>query len=317
MTLADYQRLFTQLNVNLVDGRRSPHKVCMLLAVLELARSGALTDNRLLYAPPLLERYNRYFSAVRAPGDHPNAYFPFFHLKGAMRGGAASFWHLVAQPGREDVLTAMSSARSHNDILSVVAWASLDADLFELVQVEANIDALGQTLAAHWFNRGLDDLQGLAADERAASLYERRIRTSGEVSPLWAVPSEPVRSAAFRRVVIASYDFQCAATGARVVLPDGTAMVQAAHIRPFADTADDDPCNGLALTPDMHWAMDQGLIAPGPDLRWHVHRRLDRRLDGLRRFIELEGQTVLPPRETRHTPKREALEWRLAELRRG
>ena len=53
---------------------------------------------------------------MRAPGDHPNPYFPFFHLAGDLRGGEASFWHLEPLPGREAVLAAMSTARSHGDI---------------------------------------------------------------------------------------------------------------------------------------------------------------------------------------------------------
>ena len=44
----------------------------MLLAVFDLARAGGLTENRILYAPPLLERFRRFFEALRAPGDHPN-----------------------------------------------------------------------------------------------------------------------------------------------------------------------------------------------------------------------------------------------------
>lgn len=47
-------------------------------------------------------------------------------------------------------------------------------------------------------------------------------------------------------------------------------VVEAAHIHPFSEAGDDDPRNGLALTPDLHWAMDRHLIALGPDLCWHV-----------------------------------------------
>ena len=39
----------------------------MLLAVFNLARAGGLTENRIRYAPPLLERFRRLFKAVRAP----------------------------------------------------------------------------------------------------------------------------------------------------------------------------------------------------------------------------------------------------------
>ena len=56
-----------------------------------------------------------------------------------------------------------------------------------------------------------------------------------------------------------------------------TCSVEAAHIHPFSEAGGDDPRNGLALTPDMHWAMDKHLIAPGEDLKWHVSPVLDRK----------------------------------------
>jgi len=59
-------------------------------------------------------------------------------------------------------------------------------------------------------------------------------------------------------------------------------MVEAAHIHSFAEAGDDGPRNSSARTPDMHWAMDRQLIAPGPDRRRY--------------------------------PKREALAWRLGQL---
>ena len=36
-------------------------------------------------------------------------------------------------------------------------------------------------------------------------------------------------------------------------------MIEAAHIKPFRLTKDNHPTNGLALTPDAHWAFDEGL----------------------------------------------------------
>lgn len=121
-----------------------------------------------------------------------------------------------------------------------------------------------------------------------------------------------VRDPAFRRVVTDIYDYRCAATGIRIVLPDGRAIVEAAHIHPFSDAADDDPRNGLALTPDMHWAMDQHLIAPGPDYKWHVSKqRLDARIPDHQILTRLEGQKIILPREHRMYPKKESLQWRL------
>jgi hypothetical protein len=128
------------------------------------------------------------------------------------------------------------------------------------------------------------------------------------------LPPSFIRDPAFRRVVIEVYDYRCAATGLRLVLPDGTAMVEAAHIDPFSQAQDDDPRNGLALTPNMHWAMDEFLISPGPDFKRHVARQLDRRIRDFEVLVDLEGEDLLLPAQARLYPKREALQWRVARL---
>lgn len=315
MSLADYQDKFRQLVVNMAGGRASPHKICMLLALLDLARAGALPDNRIYFSPALLERYDRFFAAIRTPTDHPNPYFPFFHLTGSLRGGGASFWHLRPLPGREIALDALRSARSIGDITNNVAYAYVDPELFTLLQDEHALNALGETVSVHWLDRGLQDLRMVAAASGQISSYERVLRHGDAHGVAEQPPPAYVRDPAFRRVVTELYDYRCAATGLRVILPGGEAMVEAAHIHPFSEAGDDDPRNGLALCPNMHWAMDRNLIAPGPDLKWHVSASLDRRVLDFQIFVELEGQPLFAPREARFTPKRPALEWRMERLR--
>jgi putative restriction endonuclease len=315
MNLATYADRFRRLNVNVAHGRASPHKICMLLAVLDLARGGALPQNRIEYAPPLLERYALYFNAVRTARDHPNPYFPFFHLAGSLRGGDNSFWHLQAKPGRESVLANIGTARSARQVTDNIDHASLDPALFELIQNTVAVDALSAVLAETWFDRGLQDLDAVVGRTREISRYERLLRTSANGVPMAAeaTPSY-VRDPAFRRVVTEIYDFRCAATGSRLVLPDGAAMVEAAHIHPFSEAGDDDPRNGLALTPDMHWALDRFLIAPDTAYRWRVSPALDRRIPDHRVLTELEGKPLFLPREARMYPRREVIEWRLSRL---
>lgn len=316
MTLQAYADRFARIVANTRQGRASPHKICMLLAVLDLAAAGALGQNRIVYAPPLLERYRRFFDAVRAPGDHANPYFPFFHLKGRLRGGGASFWHLEALPGREAVLAAMSTARTASDIVANVACARLDPALHQLLQAPQAATALAAAVGEAWFGRGLQDLAAVVERSTRVSRYERELRNGPTAPAASEGPPPPyVRAPAFRRVVTQVYDYRCAATGLRVLLPGGEAMVEAAHIHPFCEAGDDDPRNGLALSPDMHWAMDRNLIAPGPDFRWHVSSLLDRRIPDLRGLCELDGRGLLLPSEPRMYPKREVLAWRLERLR--
>jgi putative restriction endonuclease len=315
MSLAQYQEKFRRLVVNVRNDRASPHKICMLLAVLDLARAGALRANQIDFSPGLLERYHAFFAAVRSKTDHPNPYFPFFHLGGKLRNGEATFWHLKALPGREAVLEAMSTARSVSDITSNIAYAELDPALFKLLQQPASIDALTETISSHWLDRGLHDLHAVVAASSQVSRYENLLRSGSELKAQEAAPPAYVRDPAFRRVVTQVYDFRCAATGVRIVLPSGESMVEAAHIHPFSAAGDDDPRNGLALTPNMHWAMDKSLIAPGPDYRWHVSPTLDERVPDYAMLLAIAGKSLFLPTEIRHAPKQEALEWRMARLR--
>ncbi|MBK6337995.1 MAG: HNH endonuclease [Betaproteobacteria bacterium] len=87
------------------------------------------------------------------------------------------------------------------------------------------------------------------------------------------------------------------------------------RIHPFSESGDDDPRNGIALTPNMHWAFDHNLIAPSPDFCWRVSDQLDARIPDYRELRDLDGKRLFLPSEPRLYPKREVLEWRVARLR--
>jgi len=125
---------------------------------------------------------------VRGPADHRNPYFPFFHLQGRLRGGGESFWHLHALPGREAVLAAMDTARSNGAILENVAFASLDDELFELLQAPENVEALGDALSTAWFDRRLGELRAVVAQASEISRYEHQLRGGPALS---ARPQSP------------------------------------------------------------------------------------------------------------------------------
>lgn len=122
------------------------------------------------------------------------------------------------------------------------------------------------------------------------------------------------RSAAFRSMVLEAYDYRCAASRLRYITPDYRYLVEAAHLIPFAVSQDDGPTNGLALTPNLHWAMDNHLIAPGPDHNWHVSPTVDALVPDNRWLRELDGYPLILPRDSQWHPSRDALAWRLDKL---
>jgi putative restriction endonuclease len=94
------------------------------------------------------------------------------------------------------------------------------------------------------------------------------------------------------------------------VASSGATIVQAAHIAAFADSRNNDPRNGLALTPDAHWSFDEGLWTVADDLRVVVatHAFEEWSADGFR----LKGQDGRPlffAQRTRLRPDLDYLRW--------
>jgi putative restriction endonuclease len=312
MNIESYVQRFQKLRVNARGGGFSPHKPCMLLAVVELAEAGALIANRILFSPPLLERYRGLFDAVRTEGDHPNPYFPFFHLRGD------GFWHLQPLAGREALLAAMRTARSYADIEQNIAYAYLDEELHSLLLERIPREVFRESLISRWFPEKRARVLGVLSDEQSVGQYELQLRglmEGKDVRLERGSYGERIRSSAFRRTVLEAYDYRCAASGWRIILPDGQVMAEAAHLIPFSETGDDDPRNGIALAPSYHWALDRNLIAPGPDLRWHVSKMLDSRVRDNAALLDLDGKHVLFPPNGRYRPREDALSYRLEHLR--
>lgn len=299
-----YVSKYKKLNVNRSGGHASPHKPCMLLAVLELAESGHLLANRIQFDDVLLTRYAAYFNVVKAERDHLNPWMPFFHLR------KDGFWHHQALPGQEAILDAKDSARQRKDIVDNVDYAHLDEELYNLLRDVNSRHLLREHLVLYWFPDHQSQLfklsQIAAEEEQLLNEPKTNLKDSANL--------RTSRSAAFRRLVTEAYGFRCAATGWRVVLPDYSVLVEAAHIIPFSETQDDRPQNGMALTPNFHWAMDRNIIAPGPDLKWHVSKSLDDRIADNEPLVALDGRALLLPKDARFRPDPEALEWRLAQL---
>lgn len=298
--IENYSKQFKSLNVNRAGGI-SPHKPCMLLAVIELVESGKLSENKIEFDDLLISRYAVYFNAVKTERDHLNPWMPFFHLQ---REG---FWQLVPKPGRKSILATMTSAVQRSHIDDNILYAVLDNELFLMLKNPVDRDVLRDELMLHWFSGQYEAIKEIVG----ITEFELMLESTDAQD---VKEASPVRSAAFRRLVTEAYDFRCAATGWRVILPDFSILVEAAHIVPFSETHDDRIQNGIALTPTFHWALDRNIIAPGPDLKWHVSRSIDQRIPDNRPLLDLQDQKLILPTDERLRPDHDTLEWRMANL---
>jgi putative restriction endonuclease len=314
----DLERAFGNLGRNKKDGRYRPHKPAILLAVLDLADAGRLKENRIVYDAPLIERYARYFDIVREGDDELNPHHPFFYLK------SDGFWRIKPREGSEERVQNLRTA-TNAQMRDHVEYAFLNPEVFRVLQNPEGRAQLRNYLINRYFPEKKKQLLAEETFEKAVSAYEgvledevlRRPKVSlaKEQAIVREVPPEEVRDMAFARLVKEAYDYRCAASGLRLILDDGSSIVEAAHLVPFSVSKNDDPRNGIALSRNHHWALDHNVLVPGPDLLWHVSPTLDRRIKDYEEILDLNGKPILLPKNKRFWPSADALTWRKNRVR--
>lgn len=109
---------------------------------------------------------------------------------------------------------------------------------------------------------------------------------------------------AFRVEVLDAYGRRCAVTGERT-LP----VLDAAHIRPYAQSGPHRLENGLLLRKDLHALFDAGYVTVTPSLELRVSRRIREEYENGRDYYALEGAALRVPVPPNPQPSREFLEW--------
>ncbi|HHJ20433.1 MAG TPA: DUF3883 domain-containing protein [Gammaproteobacteria bacterium] len=128
MSLNRYEKQFTELNVNRTQGHRSPHKACLLLAVIDLVADGSIKDNHIYFDDKLKKKFTSYFNRFRNEQDRDKPHLPFFHLR------SESFWHHRVRPDQMASYGSLSTASGPGVIEKHINYAYLDEELFELLK---------------------------------------------------------------------------------------------------------------------------------------------------------------------------------------
>lgn len=109
---------------------------------------------------------------------------------------------------------------------------------------------------------------------------------------------------AFRVIVTDVYKRQCALTNSHVLH-----VLDAAHIRPYAEGGSHSPTNGLLLRQDVHTLFDRGYMTVSADFHVEVSRRLKDEFDNGKEYYALQGKTILLPGSPVFKPSTEQLAW--------
>jgi putative restriction endonuclease len=167
-------------------------------------------------------------------------------------------------------------------------------------------DWAANTVAGKYYS--LDDAAGAALWKRVAERMLPHIGASlgapfgGEGAPLLVMPR--LGQGTFRKLVLNAYGDRCAVTGERTI-----PVLQASHIKPFADVREHEVCNGIALRSDIHTLFDRGYVTVTPRHTFRVSARLRDDFSNGRVYYEHDGQAIRLPRDPALCPTDEYLEW--------
>ena len=109
---------------------------------------------------------------------------------------------------------------------------------------------------------------------------------------------------AFRIAVTDAYNRRCAVTRERV-LP----VLEAAHIRPYADGGTHEVSNGLLLRRDLHRLFDLGYVTLAPENQFEVSRRIYEDFENGQEYYALHGRRIEVPQQSEKQPSRDVIEW--------
>ena len=244
------------LNVARTEARgAAPHKPLMLLTVIDLIESGDIPDAWVRYDVRLVSRFRDYWELVQdRQRNSPDIPMPF----NALGGDRDQVWQCFTADGQPSK-SKLTTRLCHLD--PGLSACLKDADF----RREAR-----RTLVAIYFTATeqvmLCARLGLPAPKTEAVAALRANAAAFKAS------QRKGRDSRFKSDVLGGYYFTCALTGYRLDT-ETSSIVQAAHIHQHAISGNNDPSNGLALTPDAHWMFDAGLwtvIPKGEDLVIHV-----------------------------------------------
>jgi putative restriction endonuclease len=233
----------------------APHKPLMLLTVIDLIESCDVPDGWVRYDVRLVSRFRDYWELVlERQRNQPDIAMPFH----ALGGDKDKVWERFTSDGQPSLAKATTRL------------CSLDPDLYACLQDAGFRRKVRETLVTLYFTPKeqvmLCARLGLPVPRTA------EIAALREQADEFKARQKMGRDSRFKSDVLGGYYFTCALTGYRLDT-ETTSIVQAAHIHQHAVSGNDDPRNGLALTPDAHWMFDAGLwtaMPKGDDLLAHI-----------------------------------------------
>lgn len=126
--LEQFERDILAMRRGFEGERAKPHKLALILAVLDLAEDGLLNENKIAFDGQIFDRFVRYFEATRQGNDWMQIAPPFFFLK------SSPFWFHKPKARREEEYALLKVGGGTKRITDNIEHALLSDYAFAVVQ---------------------------------------------------------------------------------------------------------------------------------------------------------------------------------------
>jgi len=275
---------------------------------MDLIAQGAITHNLIKPSFELVEMFNGYWNSIMPPGSKTSMAYPYPRLK------TDGFWHLIPNPGFENQININFS--SMTKLREVCAGARMDEELFRLMCKPETREQLRAALIETYFAPEIRPriLEQGHLNYAAYQYSEKLLKVAEGKKDFGKATDESdwqkkIRDSGFRRTIVTLYRHRCALCGIRMLTPEGHTIVDAAHIKPWKDSFDDRPTNGLALCKLCHWSFDKGLMSVSREYQVLVSKRVMVEQNFPGHILTLSDRPIFTPEKESFWPAQDNLHW--------
>ena len=289
---------------------RAPHKPFLLLSMMDLIAQGSITENFIEPSFELVETFNGYWNRIMPLGSKTSMAYPYPRLK------TDGFWHLIPNPTFENQININFS--SMTKLREVCAGARMDEELFQLLCNPETREQLRAALIETYF---APEIRTKVLEQGhlnyAAYRYSQKLLKVAEWKKDFGKATDEsdwqkkIRDSGFRRTIVTLYRHRCALCGIRMLTPEGHTIVDAAHVKPWKDSFDDRPTNGMALCKLCHWSFDKGLMSVSKEYQVLVSKRVMVEQNFPGHILTLTDRPIFTPEKESFWPAQDNLNWHL------
>ncbi|NDC42608.1 MAG: HNH endonuclease, partial [Chitinophagia bacterium] len=152
------------------------------------------------------------------------------------------------------------------------------------------------------------------ATSQNVETYEDSLLLSESIMPYYSSYLQKVRigQGAFRVMLIDRYERRCAISGEKT-LP----VLEAAHIKPYADNGPNATNNGLLLRSDLHKLFDDGYLTITEKMSIKVSRRIKEEFENGKDYYKFDDMPLRLPKNTNDIPRQDFVSWHNENIYRG